>query len=347
MTVSFIIEPFDPTAASQDDLAAYHSVDQALDLEALPDYPVMPLAQATLQQLHTPGYRTVERWLARAAGEVVGLAFATWTDTDDNRSHGYCGAQVLPAFRGNGLGSALLATAVDGLPDDRTLIDLDARVGGPAEPFLTELGAERKLVNRRSACPLVPEMRPLLQEWIDRAAERAAGYHVVTWDGPCPDELLERFVAARHVMNTAPLENLERDDDVWTEARWRDQEATSIARGRDPWTAAAIHDESGEVAGYSELHLPRLWPEVIYQEDTGVWPAHRARGLGRWLKATLALRALDERPEARFIETWNAGSNRPMLNINEAMGFACLEYWGEWQVPRELVTANLTRVTGG
>ena len=97
-------------------------------------------------------------------------------------------------------------------------------------------------------------------------------------------------------MNTAPLEALDWDDERFTAEHWRAIEATNEARGFETWQLCARHDDSGELAGYTELTLPRLWPGAAWQEDTGVWPKHRERGLGRWLKAVNALRLLDERP---------------------------------------------------
>jgi len=50
------------------------------------------------------------------------------------------------------------------------------------------------------------------------------------------------------------------------------------------------------------------------------------------LKATMALRLVSERPEVRSISTGNAGSNAPMLSINHAMGFRCVEQRDYYQV---------------
>ena len=70
----------------------------------------------------------------------------------------------------------------------------------------------------------------------------------------------------------------------------------------------------------------------LWQGDTGVWPEHRERGLGRWLKAVNGLRLIEERPEVRWLYTGNAASNRAMLAINDAMGFRPVRYIGAWQV---------------
>ena len=133
-------------------------------------------------------------------------------------------------------------------------------------------------------------------------------------------------------MNTAPMGDLDWEHERITAAQWRSVEATQAARGLHTWRLCARHDDSGELAGYTELAFPSTWPQAGYQEDTGVWPKHRERGLGRWLKAVMAVRLLDERPEVEFIDTWNAGSNEAMLGINVAMGFRPLENWGSWQV---------------
>lgn len=224
-----------------------------------------------------------------------------------------------------------------------TVLDLSARVGGPGEPFLRSLGAERRLVERHSRCRTADIDREQLEGWLRRAGERAAGYSLVAWDGRCPDELLEPFVAVKGVMNTAPLEAFEWDDDRLTAEQWRACEATAAARGVELWQVCARHDDSGELAGYTELAFPTLWPQAAWQEDTGVWPKHRQRGLGRWMKAVNALRLLEERPEVEFISTWNAGSNEAMLGINVAMGFRPLENWGEWQASPDATAAALER----
>lgn len=344
--VGWRVDEIDPATASDAELAGVHALDVALEREALPGEPVPPLAHALAEYRREPAYRRRRWWVARdEASEVVGHAAWSWNDLPENRTHSWVHVSVAPWARRQGIGSALFALTVEAAEaQGTTLLDLGSRIGGPGEPFLRRLGAELRLVERRSACRGDEIDRSLLEGWVRRAGERAGGYSLVAWDGPCPDELLAAFCDLKAVMNTAPLENLERDDDRYTPEQWREIESAWDSQGYDWWTLCARHDGSGELAGLTELLFPRRWPEMSYQEDTGVWPKHRNRGLGRWLKATMALRLLAERPAVRRIETWNAGSNEAMLSINVAMGFAALENWGDWQIRTEDARAALARM---
>ena len=67
------------------------------------------------------------------------------------------------------------------------------------------------------------------------------------------------------------------------------------------------------------LHPDR--PSFAHQEDTAVVPAHRGFGLGRWLKAANLRATLEAHPEVTVVQTYNAETNGPMLDINVAMGF--------------------------
>jgi GNAT superfamily N-acetyltransferase len=341
------IEPLDPATASDGDLAGLHALDVALESEALPGEPVAPLEHTVAGYRHVVSFRVRKGWVVRqggSQGEIAAFASCSYGDMPENRHHAGFDVAVHPAVRGMGLGSALLGRVVEAARRwGCTVLDTAARVGGPGEPFLRSMGAERRLIDRRSRCRTAHIDRHLLEGWVRRAGERGAGYSLIAWDGLCPEELLMPYVELKGVMNTAPLEAFDWDDDRLTAERWRSIEAKDAARGTATWVLCARHDDSGELAGYTELAFPATWPQAAWQEDTGVWPKHRERGLGRWLKAVNALRLLDEHPEAEFIETWNAGSNEAMLGINVAMGFRPLENWGSWQAGTDAVARALRR----
>ncbi len=202
-------------------------------------------------------------------------------------------------------------------------------------------------MERKSRLVLADVDRGMLEGWVARADERAAGYSLLAWDGPVPEEYLERFVDLTMVMNTAPRDDLEMDDWVHTPARQRENEERFAARGESWWTLVARHDATDQLAGYTEFLFPRQHPEVAWQEATVVDPAHRNRGLGRWLKAVNCLRLLDERPDVVYVDTWNAFSNAPMLGINVAMGFEVVKSYSGYQIPTDRLAAALKERRGG
>jgi GNAT superfamily N-acetyltransferase len=99
-----------------------------------------------------------------------------------------------------------------------------------------------------------------------------------------------------------------------------------------------VHKPSGEFAGYTQIKTQDLQPDLAWQWETGVDPAHRNKGLGRWLKAAMIERIISEYPAVERVDTFNAGSNEPMLNINIAMGFEPIHLSHAWQ--GDLATAR-------
>ena len=132
-------------------------------------------------------------------------------------------------------------------------------------------------------------------------------------------------------MNTAP--RAEEVEDVYiTEEQVRASEQAHLWSGGWGWTVCAWHRPSGRLVGDTEpgSSTHRRWLAV--QGDTGVDPTHRNLGLGRWAKATNALRLLKDRPDTQVIETWNVGVNASMLTINGAMDFRPVAEWQEWRL---------------
>lgn len=85
----------------------------------------------------------------------------------------------------------------------------------------------------------------------------------------------------------------------------------------------AIRD--GGYVGESSLGKQGTDPGVIYQQLTAVLREERGKGIAMALK----LKAIEYARAHGFreIRTWNASINRPMLAINEALGFAKQPAW--------------------
>jgi GNAT superfamily N-acetyltransferase len=339
-----IVEAIDPTTASEDELRALYDLVVAEHEELWNEEPVQPFELWRTQVTQPPSWIQRVRWVAReeGGGPLLGWSYLALGFTETNRDQADIGSYVRPSARRAGVGTALLRPALDRAAEEgRVLLNGGAITDSPGTLFAEHLGGERKITERKSRLVLADVDRSMLEDWVVRAKERAVGYSLVAWDGPVPDEYLEKFVALTNVMNTAPRDDLEMEDWVHTPERHRENEQRGIDQGTTWWTLVARHDETDELCGYTEVYFPAYTDEVAWQEATAVDPAHRDKGLGRLLKATNALRLLDEKPTVRSVDTWNAFSNAPMLGINIAMGFEIVKSISEYQVRTETAQARV------
>lgn len=96
-----------------------------------------------------------------------------------------------------------------------------------------------------------------------------------------------------------------------------------------------VRDPSGACIGGTEVDFEPWEPSTVLQQNTGIDPAHRARGLAKWAKAAVLERLRDERPDVYRVRTGSAFSNAPMLAINDALGFRVISAQTEWQASVE------------
>lgn len=337
------IEPFDTVAAADGDVRRVWEVLDAVEREAVPDEEPYPFEEYLAYERNRSAKTVAFEWVAIDAGNVVGHAWAEWEDVDDNRHLAWAGVTVRADRRREGVGSRLLGEVVEACnAAGRTVIGADTRPNVAASAaFAESFGGERKMVGNRNALWIRELDLGMLNEWVDRAKERAADYRLIRWDGPCPDEHAEAFAEVQNVMNTAPREDLDMEDEVFTVERLRDRESAWARRNLGITTFVAVHEPTGSFAGYTELLFPPTWPSRSYQNDTGVDPEHRDKGLGRWLKAANLLAVIEERPAVERVLTWNAGSNDPMLHINHALGFRCIEEIPSYQTQSAVIAERL------
>ena len=317
------IDELDPAFLDEATFVQLAELTTIEERDLAPDDPPVAVAEEADELRVLPAFEEVHLWVARDPdGRLLGRASLWIEHREENQHLAQVWLVVRPEARRQGIGRRLLEAAVERAraKDRSTLMGMPV-VGTEGAAAARALGAEAALVNRISRLRTAELDRSLLEAWVDRAPERAAGYSLVAFEGDCPEELLERFAALMAVMNTAPRGDMDMEDEVFTPELIREFEASMTIKGTRIWTLVAREDATGELAGYTALFFPKHRPWQVQQGDTGVDPAHRNKGLGRWLKAANLLRLLDERPEAQVVDTENADSNEPMLTINVALGF--------------------------
>ncbi|MFI8594889.1 GNAT family N-acetyltransferase [Microbacterium sp. NPDC078428] len=202
---------------------------------------------------------------------------------------------------------------------------------GHAARFLARRGFALEQVERCSALDLRGSW-DRVRTLRDDALEAAVGYRVVSWTLPTPSEFTAGYAWMKSRMVTdAPSAALEYDDEVWDAARVATHDERYLEAGQTMLVTAAQHIATGELCAFNELVIAADRSEATHQEDTLVLSRHRGHRLGMLVKCEglLAWRAIA--PDSPRVLTYNAEENRPMLDINEAIGFAPIAYEGAWK----------------
>ncbi|WP_171013158.1 GNAT family N-acetyltransferase [Microbacterium sp. 2FI] len=200
-----------------------------------------------------------------------------------------------------------------------------------AARFYRRHGYTLEQVERNSAFDLAAPF-DTVERLLAEAVEAADGYRVVQWFAPTPAEFVDGYAWMKSRMVTdAPSADLEFDEETWDAARIAEHDAKYTDSGRTIQVTAAQHIATGELCAFNELVVGKDRTEASHQEDTLVLKEHRGHKLGTLVKCAGLLSWRDIAPESPRVMTYNAEENRPMLDINEAIGFAPIAYEGAWK----------------
>lgn len=236
---------------------------------------------------------------------------------------------VLPDHRRRGIGRALYGEATTRRRDagrtsacgEISLVEVD----GPLE-FARAMGAES--VHQEDH--LMLEL-PLPDDRLGQlAAQVASDYEIVSWQGRCPDDLIDAYAAMRTQMNAdVPTGDLDVEAVVITPERVRVGEER-LSKSYDVIVATARRPD-GVMGGYSLLYLPHGRDQVI-QDDTLVMPEHRGHRLGLALKLATYDIVRSVHPDRVTMHTWTDPENAAMYATNRAFGYRAVERMHEVQV---------------
>lgn len=302
---------------------------------AIADSAEWPLPAMTFEELRGharhPGGEPISRYAAHLALEgddVIGFTHEWWIAADNSHLVD-ASIHVIPERRRRGIGQALLDDVVKrATAAGRRTVMVGAPQSSPGASFLEAAGAPVELVERHS----VLDFGGVNWEQVSAGAVPASGYRLESWVAHPPEPVLPSLAVAVASMDDAPKGGLDLLRETWRPDMLRATHALSEARGYRRFGVAAIHEASGEVAGYTDLHLPPGREDYAEQMDTVIIPAHRGHRLGMAVKCQMLLNLRSAAPDLRTISTWNADSNKHMLAVNTALGFTKAEMWGTHQL---------------
>jgi GNAT superfamily N-acetyltransferase len=332
------ITPLDPADGAT--VEAVQALRVAVEAADVPDFPP-PCPYVFRGELSFPmTAKRKERFVARRAGEVVGLAVLE-LPLRDNLDNADLELLVHPAHRRRGTGRALYGYAVEGLREAGrqryAAFSVETLPGGPERDdaggrFAAAVGAKVALEEVRRRLDLTTVDGAELAALRDAAAARAAGYRLVSWRDRVPDEYVaDAGYLGSRLVSDAPMGDLRWEVPQVDVDRVREREAVIAAGRQRVYATGAVHEASGRLVALTDLALAESSPWHAWQWITLVEPRHRGRRLGALVKVANLQFVQAHEPELRAIDTWNAAVNDHMISINEAIGYRPVDRWINWQ----------------
>ncbi|WP_441246759.1 GNAT family N-acetyltransferase [Kitasatospora sp. McL0602] len=254
-------------------------------------------------------------WLAADGdGMPLGSAYLRLFRGEGERHLGELELTVHPAERRRGVGSLLLAAAVEAArADGRRSVTTQTGAGTPGEHFLAARGLRKVLGMTWTRLELAAADVP--------PVPASPGYRLVSWAGTVPDELAASFAASRRAMDDMPMDDTDHTVQTWDVEKVRHVAEVVARRGDLLHTVAAVEEAGGAVVGFTELVVPGSGTGEGQHYGTGVLPEHRGHGLARWMKAETIRDARRRYPQLAALLADTADSNGPMRRVNEALGY--------------------------
>ncbi|WP_039906983.1 GNAT family N-acetyltransferase [Micromonospora lupini] len=325
-----MVREWDPRTASSAEIASLLTALNAVLAADLPQDP--PWRETSLREYLgevMPGERRIS-WLAQAepgdpgeTGTVLGQVHVLLLG-----DIGVLEVLVHPSVRRNGLGRDLVLRAARRVYQEGfQSIGVEVVGDTPAVGFYESLGFTREYVETRSVLDLTSV------DWVElteMASGIGAGYHLEFYPGGPPDDLIESYARAK--AEVRDVDDGELRPSSYDPERLRDSLDTLHRRGMKPYIVLARHEQSGEVAGLTEVVVPAQHPTRADQYDTIVAQDHRGYGIDRAIKARMLLELRSAEPELAEVQTWNAQANEAMLKVNAELGYRPDRDWCEYSV---------------
>ncbi|RKN44220.1 GNAT family N-acetyltransferase [Micromonospora endolithica] len=325
-----MVREWDPRNASSAEIASLLDTLNAVLAADLPEDPAW--RENSLREYLTevmPGERRIS-WVAQAEpaadgtpGAILGQVHVLLLG-----DIGVLEVLVHPDVRRTGLGRTLVLVAARRVYQEGfRSIGVEVVGDTPAVAFYESIGFTREYVETRSVLDLSTV------DWSELTAMAGgigAGYHLEVFPGGPPDELIEAYARAK--AEVRDVDDGELRPSSYDPQRLRDSLDCLHRRGMKPYIVLALHEQSGEVAGLTEVVVPAQHPTRADQYDTIVVQEHRGYGIDRAIKARMLLELRSAEPGLAEVQTWNAQANEAMLKVNAELGYRPDREWCEYSV---------------
>ncbi|MFF0293233.1 GNAT family N-acetyltransferase [Kitasatospora sp. NPDC004614] len=311
------IQALDPNHATEQQLADYHAMRAAAVAVDFPEDPPLTYA-AAIGRLRTPPVEDgpCRFWAGDLDGRLAGSVRVSLPESS-NTGIAQVEVHVHPALRRRGVGTALLRAAMPAVLESRraTVLGQPMKPDSAGAPWAAGLGFE---VTHSMVMQVLRLATTPAQLW---EVPVPTGYRLAQWTGTTPEPLIDSYAVARQAIEDAPTGESSYRATRWTPARIRETDRELADAGAEQRVVIAIDDTTDQVAGVHVVHNYPHRREIGYIHDTSVLAAHRGHRLGAAMKAAMARRLADERPDLDIVCTTTATTNTHMIGINHALGY--------------------------
>ncbi|MHA2249500.1 MAG: GNAT family N-acetyltransferase [Candidatus Kariarchaeaceae archaeon] len=332
--MAYKIEETDFSTLSEEQWISYFEHYERMHLEDFPDYP-LPSKDLRKQKIidDHPNF-DIYRWLIYLGLKVIGYGFMDVTNPsspnyETNKHLAEVYISIDKEYRRRGIGTKMYQIILEEIKKiGRDTIQIWTN-NIDAKATCTHLGAD--LVHTHYVNKLLFHNInwDLMQEWISSGKRKAQSVTLEMFNDVPEKDIVEFVDLYTETINQAPWD-AEGEEKISPESR-RKLEKRHREMG-DIWKTMISREENGSISGMTEIIYNPKEPDKIQQELTGVREKYRGRGIGKWLKAEMALFIKKNYPNTEYISTGNATKNAPMLSINREMGFKLITSFHSYQI---------------
>ncbi len=334
---------FDPLTLSKDEWTRFHEYRKQRHEEDSPDDPYTEdsmsekslKSQANHPMFKVQAFSLIDNSTNKQVGLTMGLVFRETAESFKGNEHlMQFDATLLSAYRRKGLGTQMLQRILAYAQEtDRTVL-ITGSHEEDGKSFLKAIGAQVAGTGAENRLKLEEVDWNMVNEWMNDGPKRSPGTELKYYPS-IPDDIIEGYAKVyTETLNQQPLGDLDINDIVFTPEVIREEEERQSSLGRTRFTYLTIESD-GKISGLTEMLCRSDRKTMISQLLTGVKQEYRGRGLGKWLKAALLLKIKEDYPDVTIITTDNATENKPMISINDRLGFKVYKEDISAQIKRE------------